>query len=359
MNKTQNNRYKSSVVLCTYNGAQYIVEQLQSIIEQTIKPNQIVISDDHSTDNTMEIIKQFIDTNREQKIEFVLTDNPPENRGVTGNFENGIKHANGEIIFLSDQDDVWHKEKIASVMSVFNSHEDANVVVHNAQFLKKSTEGFDVENLFFYGLQSKAIGDYLNKDNVKKLLRSDFLNLVLQTPLINGMCMAIKNDYAHSIMPFPKKSIHDHWIAVCAIADDSLYAVNQCLAYYRIHDKNVCGIAEVNIKRKSFVSKMKEYDVNSQKSIQERFFWSRRVLEFLKDSKELIDADNQAYYFFMSDDRIKFLRSSKIPAICLLRQAYKRKCYLADGKAPFLHDIGFCLYHTKKNRIKILEKLLK
>ena len=60
MNKTQNNRYKSSVVLCTYNGAQYIVEQLQSIIEQTIKPNQIVISDDHSTDNTMEIIKQFI-----------------------------------------------------------------------------------------------------------------------------------------------------------------------------------------------------------------------------------------------------------------------------------------------------------
>ena len=95
---------KISVCIATFNGEKYISSQLDSILNQVVPVHEIIISDDMSTDNTIEIIK-----NCNNPIIKIFINK--ERLGVAKNFENAIKHANGDFIFLCDQDDIWLKNK--------------------------------------------------------------------------------------------------------------------------------------------------------------------------------------------------------------------------------------------------------
>ena len=94
-----------SVCIATYNGEKYIKQQLLSILKQIKVNDEIIISDDHSTDKTFNIIKSFNDT----RIKFFLNN---KGKGYTRNFENALEKAHGDIIFLSDQDDIWIDNKV-------------------------------------------------------------------------------------------------------------------------------------------------------------------------------------------------------------------------------------------------------
>ena len=96
----QKNNMKISVCIATYNGAKYIEEQVQSILYQLSEKDEIINSDDGSKDNTLAIIKSLNDA-RIKVIHNTLK------HGLVSNFENAIKHADGDYIFLSDQDDIW------------------------------------------------------------------------------------------------------------------------------------------------------------------------------------------------------------------------------------------------------------
>ena len=91
--------------MATYNGSRYIKEQIDSILSQLSALDELIISDDHSTDSTYKIIKSYNDN----RIKFYLNE---LEKGVTHNFENALLHSKGDTIFLADQDDVWNKEKI-------------------------------------------------------------------------------------------------------------------------------------------------------------------------------------------------------------------------------------------------------
>jgi glycosyltransferase involved in cell wall biosynthesis len=97
---------KISIALCTYNSSKYLREQLKSLEEQTLKADEVVICDDKSDNDTMQIINEYKD-----KLNIKLTVNKT-NLGVTKNFERAISLCEGDIIFLCDQDDVWNKNKI-------------------------------------------------------------------------------------------------------------------------------------------------------------------------------------------------------------------------------------------------------
>lgn len=136
-----------SVAMTSYNGIKYIGEQLDSILIQLKENDEIVVSDDGSSDGTVELIEKY----REKDKRVRLIKGP--GNGIKKNVENAIKNTRGEFIFLADQDDIWAKEKIEHVMKIFVDKK-YHVVIHDAQvFEGENTEKIvqesflDLENL--------------------------------------------------------------------------------------------------------------------------------------------------------------------------------------------------------------------
>ena len=120
-----------SVALCTYNGEEYISQQINSIIEQTIKPSEIIISDDGSTDNTIEIARGILENSN---LNYKIINNDRE-KGVVANFENAISNCKYEYIFTSDQDDVWVENKAEIILNVFEKEASALLVFSDGELV--------------------------------------------------------------------------------------------------------------------------------------------------------------------------------------------------------------------------------
>lgn len=110
---------KVSVVMATYNGEEYLSHQLHSTVEQSKIPDEVLVLDDGSRDSTETVAKKYV-----RNYPFVHFYKNDRNLGYVMNFWNGIHKASGDIIFLSDQDDVWHKDKIEAEMHLFETHPD-------------------------------------------------------------------------------------------------------------------------------------------------------------------------------------------------------------------------------------------
>ena len=118
---------KISVLMSTYNGEKFIEEQMISIIDQTKRPDEVIIVDDCSTDSTIEIAEKVIRENDLEEDWNIFRNE--KNIGWRINFINGIKHITGDILFFSDQDDIWFKNKIETYCDIFNSDATINIIV--------------------------------------------------------------------------------------------------------------------------------------------------------------------------------------------------------------------------------------
>ena len=118
---------KTSVVMCTYNGEKHIEEQLRTILKQSRKPDEVIITDDHSTDKTAEIIRGFIRSNALDGT-WHLKENT-ENVGWKRNFMESIRQSSGDLIFLADQDDIWHPHKIEQMSKACEEHPKIQLLV--------------------------------------------------------------------------------------------------------------------------------------------------------------------------------------------------------------------------------------
>lgn len=200
-----------SVCLTTYNGEKYIKEQLDSILNQLGENDEVIISDDGSTDRTLDVIAQIGD-NR-------ITVLHHESCGKTSfikaknNFENALKHAKGDYIFLADQDDIWKPEKVKVFMEYLGTYE---CVESDAELTAQTpyTVGHLEEHR---GLLANTI--YLP---------------------FRGCCMAFTKDLLDLVLPIPDSVItHDAWIGCCAVARKKYFKIKEDLISYRIHDNNV------------------------------------------------------------------------------------------------------------------------
>lgn len=209
-----------SVCMATYNGEKYLREQIDSILCQLKEEDELIISDDHSKDKTVEIIKSYND----KRIKFFYNDGK---NGVIHNFENALKRANGDIIFLSDQDDVWLPNKVTVFLQYFQQYDtiisDCFIVDSNLNDTGKS----------MYGVKQPKNG---------------IINNIIQNHYL-GCCMAFKRNVLNRALPFPPKiAMHDIWLGLCGECVGKVGFIEEKLTKYRRHEATVTSIDKSPLK---------------------------------------------------------------------------------------------------------------
>jgi glycosyltransferase involved in cell wall biosynthesis len=203
-----------SVCMATFNGSRYIERQLRSILGQLDQGDEVILVDDHSSDSTLDVVAK-IDDGR------IKVYRNGVNMGVLLTFGRAIQEANGDIIFLGDQDDVWYPEKVASIINVFDSRPDVTLVLSDAKVID------DAENVvadsFFEGRGSFSPG----------LLHNIFKNKFL------GCTMAFRRSMVDKILPFPADiPMHDMWIGCINAIYGKSHFLDMPLMAYRRHRHN-------------------------------------------------------------------------------------------------------------------------
>ena len=207
---------KISVCLASYNGQLFIEQQIKSILAQLSEYDELIVSDDCSTDKTLEIVETLND--KRIKIFSGIRYGSP-----IRNFENALKHATGDVIFLSDQDDVWLPNKVKIMTSYFHQYD---VVVSNCSIVAKELN--IIKDSFFLSVNT----------------RKGFFNNLYDNHYL-GCCMAFKKKVLDIILPFPKKiAMHDIWIGLCAEAFYKSIFVDDVLLLYRRHGGNASPTSE-------------------------------------------------------------------------------------------------------------------
>lgn len=208
-----------SVCIATYNGEKYLRQQLDSILAQIGQEDEIVISDDNSTDGTLALIQSYADGrirvlhHDPTKITTTFPLDKP-----THNFENALMHARGDIVFLADQDDVWLPGKVDRMLHAL---ENADMAMHDCIIV--DTELNTLESSYF---------------DVVNATTNVWRNAVKSTVL--GCCMAMRRCVLEAALPFPKTKIaHDLWLAMVADRKFRFALVREPLLMYRKHCKSM------------------------------------------------------------------------------------------------------------------------
>ena len=199
-----------SVCIATCNGEKYIKEQLDSILPQLGENDEIIISDDNSVDNTIDIIQSYNDT----RIKFFF--NKKENKGYTYNFENALLHVSGDYIFLSDQDDIWVENKVQVIQSCLQ--EMGNVLIMTDAFMTDAD-----------GNIQKQLSEWRHyrKGFWKNLYKGVYV----------GCTMAFTKEMLQYFLPIPSGLYgHDVWFGLLSELKYKIVYIKQPLIYYRRHD---------------------------------------------------------------------------------------------------------------------------
>lgn len=211
---------KISVVMTSYNSEKYISEQLESILQNCEADTEIIICDDCSTDNTINIINTFDDSRIKLYINNV-------NLGVNKNFENALHFVTGDIVIISDSDNVWLKGKITHVLPYFRNNK-VGLVMHDAIITNDKLE--PIVDSYFGWRHSKP-----------GLLRNIIKNGY------GGSMIAFKSSLMRHILPFPKKMpfFFDEWIGMVCSKYSKCIFINEKLSMWRRHDSTVSSINQV------------------------------------------------------------------------------------------------------------------
>lgn len=199
-----------SVALASYNGEKFIQEQLLSIINQSHIPDEIVISDDSSNDQTIAIIKELL---KDSPVQFKILENKI-NLGLNKNFSNAVKHCSGEIIFLADQDDLWLENKIEKMLPFFNTN-NIQVVICDGHYLE-----YDLKS------DTSIIGKAIASG------RSIEAHCA-------GSCTAIRKEFLDLILPYNNQDVQydihiHHWANLL----EAKKILKESLQLWRIHGGN-------------------------------------------------------------------------------------------------------------------------
>jgi len=228
-----------SVVLCTHNGAAFIAEQLASILAQRPAPIEIVLGDDDSRDGTVDIVERLVAdaraTDPDTAPELVVRRHSPA-LGVTANFADAIAHARGELIALSDQDDIWMPDKLAVVVDRF-AHDSRLTLVHSDARL------IDGASSPLGGTLLEAL-EITTQEKVD-LVAGNAQTALLRRNLVTGATVVFRRELLEHALPIPSQWVHDEWLAAVA-AGMSQHAgavrlMPRPLIDYRQHDANQIG----------------------------------------------------------------------------------------------------------------------
>lgn len=220
---------KTSVALCTYNGEKFLGQQIDSILNQTVAVDEIVVCDDGSTDQTIPILNQYL---AKYPDIFKIYRNEKNLRSVK-NFEKAISLCSNDVIFLSDQDDLWLPEKVESYLHYFSRHPHVNVLCSNGYGIDENNEVLDVI----------AVWDLPKLIEEKEGSFDYFATLAFMSNFATGAAMAIRKNFLPEVIPFPiiKDFHHDEWIALVAAEKGKFGFLHEKLFKYREHSAQQVG----------------------------------------------------------------------------------------------------------------------
>jgi glycosyltransferase involved in cell wall biosynthesis len=235
---------KISIAMATYNGSKYIQEQLGSFVNQTRQPDELVVCDDNSTDETVSILSKFA---KEAPFEVRVFVNQ-ENLGYSQNFSRALSLCTGDLLFLSDQDDVWFNEKIETIQHLAEEDEFTQIFMNDAELVHHDLSPTGLTKLG----QIHSAG-----------LPNSFF--------VMGCCMAIRKSFLEHLLPIPVQFNHDSWLSKLGNGLQRRKIISQPLQLYRRHSSNESKILvnktrginklELTIDRlKKLLQKIKEYN---------------------------------------------------------------------------------------------------
>ncbi|QKJ64803.1 glycosyltransferase family 2 protein [Flavobacterium sp. M31R6] len=225
-----------SVALCTYNGGKFLSEQLKSILSQSLSVDEIIICDDCSVDNTIELIHFYQD----KYPGLIHLYQNKKSLGTIKNFEKAISITTGDLIFLADQDDVWHSNKVDIMQSFFENNKKCKLLFTDATLI-------DGEGI---GLNSTLWGKWGFNEELRGLWKNNvlaFKDLIINKNKITGATICFHKSLKENILPIdlPYGYWHDAWFGIHASAIEGLMFIEDVLIDYRIHDDQQVGVSTV------------------------------------------------------------------------------------------------------------------
>jgi glycosyltransferase involved in cell wall biosynthesis len=224
-----------SVALCTCNGERYLLEQLQSIARQTRLPDELVVCDDASEDDTAAVIGRFAER---AGFKISLCQNV-DRLGVTQNFARAFSLCSGDIIVPCDQDDLWDPAKLAVLEEAFRNQSDLLMAFHDLALI--GTKGEDAGPTPSQRTQWKCLG--FGPQQQTKLNRGEAFPLLLRSNVITGAAVAFRRPLLQRALPIPDRFVHDEWLGLVAAATGRILSIDRPLVRYRQHDAQAIGAA--------------------------------------------------------------------------------------------------------------------
>lgn len=272
----------TSVVITTFNGERYIIEQLKSIANQTQRPDEVLILDDCSTDKTVDVVRSYIDEeNLSSTWKLIINE---KNLGWKENFLKGFNLANSDLIFPCDQDDIWDHDKIFRMAEVMQRAKDIDVLCCNLQLIAED------------GMDPYLAPFNLNPYGTGKLEKVIF-NKMWMNPLRQGCTMCFKRDIVQILnRVWFTECPHDLALWALGMSRSSLYIYNDKLITFRRHqgvstpsNRKIRSIQQKNmdiyIELGTNIFKSGSYSSENLHDIQ-------KMIEFYKKRKESINKFN-------------------------------------------------------------------
>jgi len=222
-----------SVALCTHDGAAFVDEQVRSILGQTLPPDEIVLGDDASTDDTVAIVERAVADHRRAGgvVDLIVRRRDPA-LGVVANFADALAHTHGGLIALSDQDDIWLPRKLETISAAFDAEPELLLVHTDARLV--DAHGEPTGSTLLQALE-------ITSHERHELERGDAFDALLRRNLVTGATVVLRRELLESATPFPPGWVHDEWLAVIAAATGTVRLVPEALIDYRQHGGNQIG----------------------------------------------------------------------------------------------------------------------
>jgi glycosyltransferase involved in cell wall biosynthesis len=207
--------------MCTYNGSEYLAEQVNSLLEQTYPNLEFIFVDDASQDDTFTILYELTLTDKRIRLYRNAV-----NLGYNKNFEKACSMAGGEYIAIADQDDVWETGKIKFMMENLWS-EPATILTHGASAKFETGQPVDYRSA-----------------RSRRVFRGNDVRRFFLYNHISGHNILFKKELLQWALPFPEGIYYDWWLAVVACCNGRIEATEKVLVYHRVHEKNSTGVHE-------------------------------------------------------------------------------------------------------------------
>jgi glycosyltransferase involved in cell wall biosynthesis len=220
-----------SIALCTFDGAAFLPEQLSSILSQTRPPDEVVVSDDGSSDETMSILEAF----RADAPFPVRLERNARRLGFVANFEQTIARCRGDVVFLCDQDDVWHRRKLATVERALARDPGVGGAFTDADLIDEGSRALG------YGLW-ESLG--FTAERRRRFVSGD----VFQPDVVTGATLAFRTRFHELVFPVPPGMVHDAWIALLVAMVSELRPIPDPLVRYRVHQGQQIGVPDRDLR---------------------------------------------------------------------------------------------------------------